>query len=175
LAVDVLILRLIHIGAGAFWVGAVFTNVLFLQPTAVALGPEGGRFSYHLARHRWFSRWVLIAAATTVLAGVVLLWTSTNGFDPELLFGPARVGFTVGGLIAILTFAFGALYVYPRTERVVRIMSDVMAAARAPAPEEQAQLARLRGELLRAGYVIVASITVATAAMATARYWSIVL
>jgi len=41
---DVLILRLIHIGAGAFWVGAVFLNVLFLQPTAMALGPEGGCF-----------------------------------------------------------------------------------------------------------------------------------
>lgn len=172
---DVLILRLIHIGAGAFWVGAVFTNVLFLQPTAVALGPEGGRFSYHLARHRWFSRWVLIAATTTVVAGVLLLWTSTNGLDPALLFGPSRVGFTVGGIVAIFTFAFGSLYVYPRTERVVRIMSDVMAAARPPAAEEQAQLGQLRGELLRAGYVIVASIAVATAAMATARYWGVVL
>ena len=37
-AMDVLILRLIHIGAGAFWVGAVFTTFLFLQPTALALG-----------------------------------------------------------------------------------------------------------------------------------------
>ena len=33
---DVLVLRLIHIGAGAFWVGAVFTFFLFVQPAAIA-------------------------------------------------------------------------------------------------------------------------------------------
>ena len=35
---DVLVLRLIHIGAGAFWVGAVFTFFLFVQPAATASG-----------------------------------------------------------------------------------------------------------------------------------------
>ena len=35
---DVLVLRLIHIGAGAFWVGAVFTFFLFVQPAAIARG-----------------------------------------------------------------------------------------------------------------------------------------
>ncbi len=168
---DILILRLIHIGVGAFWVGAVFTNVLFLQPTAIALGPEGGRFSYHLARHRRFSRIILVAAAITILAGIWLLWLSTNGLDPEQLFGPSRVGFTFGGIAAILTFAVGSLYVYPRTERVVRIMDTVMAESRAPAPEEQKELVGIRGELIRAGWVTVVGLGLATAAMATARYW----
>ena len=168
---DILILRLIHIGVGAFWVGAVFTNVLFLQPTAVALGPEGGRFSYHLARHRRFSRIILAAAAVTILAGIWLLWLSTNGLDPEQLFAASRIGFTLGGIAAILTFAVGSLYVYPRTERVVRIMGAVMAESRAPAPEEQSELVGIRGELIRAGWVTVVGLGLATAAMATARYW----
>ena len=172
---DVLILRLIHIGVGAFWVGAVFTNVLFLQPTAAALGPDGGRFSFHLARHRRFSTVILLSAATTIIAGVWLLWISTSGLDPDRLFDISRLGFTVGGLVAILTFAVGSLYVYPRTERVVRIMSSAMGESRGPSPDEQAQLGRLRAELLRAGWVTVVGLGIATASMATARYWGVVL
>ena len=168
---DVLILRLIHIGVGVFWVGAVFTNVLFLQPTAAALGPDGGRFSYHLARHRRFSRVILVSAATTILAGIWLLWITTNGLDADQVFAPSRIGFTVGGIAAVLTFALGSLYIYPRTERVVEIVGAAMAASRGPAPEEQAELGRIRGELLRAGWVTVVGLGVATAAMATARYW----
>lgn len=172
---DVLILRLIHIGVGAFWVGAVFTNVLFLQPTAAALGPDGGRFSFHLARHRRFSTVILLSAATTITAGVWLLWISTSGLDPDRLFDISRLGFTVGGLVAILTFAVGSLYVYPRTERIVRIMSSAMGESRGPRPDEQAQLGRLRAELLRAGWVTVVGLGIATASMATARYWGVVL
>lgn len=172
---DVLILRLIHIGAGAFWVGAVFTNVLFLQPTAMALGPEGGRFQFHLARHRRFSTVILLSAATTVVAGIALLWLTSSGLDPALLFDKSRLGFTVGGIVAILTFAVGSLYVYPRTERVVRIMGTAMAESRGPLPDEQAQLGRLRRELLMAGWVTVAGLALAVAAMATGRYWGVVL
>ena len=42
---DILLLRLIHIGAGAFWVGAVFTFFCFVQPAAVAVGPEATKFT----------------------------------------------------------------------------------------------------------------------------------
>lgn len=172
---DVVILRLIHIGVGAFWVGAVFTNVLFLQPTAAALGPDGGRFSFHLARHRRFSKAILLSAATTIIAGIWLLWITSSGLDPDRLLDTSRLGFTVGGIAAILTFAVGSLYIYPRTERVVRIMSSAMGESRGPSPEEQAQLGRLRGELLGAGWVTVVGLGIATAAMATARYWGVVL
>lgn len=172
---DLLILRLIHIGVGAFWVGAVFTNVLFLQPTAAALGPDGGRFSFHLARHRRFSKAILLSAVITIIAGVWLLWITTDGLDLNRLFDGSRLGFTVGGLVAILTFAVGSLYIYPRTERVLGIMGVAMAEARGPDPEEQATLGRLRAELLQAGWVTVVGLGVATAAMATARYWGVVL
>lgn len=174
-AVDVLILRLLHIVAGAFWVGAVFTNVMFLQPIAMALGPEAGKFSYHLTRHRRFPAVILASAATTVLAGIVLLWMTTNGLEAGLLLAPSRIGFTIGGIAGILTFALGSLYVFPRTQRVVGLMETAMADGRPPSPEEQAQLARIRGELLWAGWVTVAGLAVAVVTMATARYWGLLI
>lgn len=172
---DVLILRLIHIVAGSFWVGAVFTNAFFLLPTAVALGPEAAKFQYHLGRQRHFSRVILASAATTVLAGIWLLWITTDGLDPDLMFRTPNLGFTVGGVAAILTFALGSTYVYPRTERVIRIMSGAMSEGRGPSPDEQARLGRLRGELVRAGWVVVVGLSISIASMATARYWSVVL
>ena len=172
---DVLILRLIHIAAGAFWVGAVFTNVLFIQRTAVALGPDAAKFQLHLIADKRFPTWILVSAAMTVLAGLALLWLATDGFDPELLFSPARVGFTIGGVVAILTFGVGSLYVFPRTERIAGLMRRIGAAGRPPLPEEQGELLSIRGELLRAGWVVLAGVAIATLAMATARYWSVVL
>lgn len=50
-----------------------------------------------------------------------------------------------------------------------------MAESRGPNPEEQAQLGRLRAQLLQAGWVTVVGLGVAVAAMATARYWGVVL
>jgi len=110
-----------------------------------------------------------------VVAGIALLWLTSSGLDPALLFDMSRLGFTVGGIVAILTFAVGSLYVYPRTERVVRIMGTAMAESRGPLPDEQAQLGRLRRELLTAGWVTVAGLALAVAAMATGRYWGVVL
>ena len=168
---DVLILRLIHIGAGAFWVGAVFTTVLFLQPTAMAIGPAAGPFQAHLVRNRRFALVVIVSAALTVGAGIWLLWITTNGLDPDIALAPSRIGFTIGGVVAILTFAFGASYVYPRTVRVAGIVAGILAEGRPPTSDEQSQLATARAQLTSAGWVVLAGLAVAVIAMATARYW----
>ena len=172
---DILLLRLIHIGAGAFWVGSVFTFFLFVQPAAVAVGPEATRFTYQLLHHQRFSVMILAAAATTVLAGIWLLIITSNGLDPDILFDVSRLGYTVGGVSAILTFAIGALYVYPRTRVVEGILARLLAEARPPAPDEQQILARTARESRRAGWIVLFGLTIAVVAMATASYWGVVL
>ena len=172
---DVLILRLIHIVAGAFWVGAVFSTVLFLQPTAAAVGPSAGPFQVHLVRSRRFPDVIILSAIVTVLAGIWLLWITTNGLDWSLALDESRLGFTIGGIAGILTLAFGGSYVYPRTKRVANVVAGIMAAARPPTAEEQAQLGALRTQLTTAGWWVIAGLAIAVICMATARYWSLVL
>jgi uncharacterized membrane protein len=172
---DVLVLRLIHIGAGAFWVGAVFTFFLFVQPAAMAVGPEGTKFTYQLLHHRRLPAVIIAAAAITVLAGLLLLVITSNGLDPELLFGASRLGYTVGGVAAILTFGIGALYVFPRTLIVERTIGRLIAEGRPPTPDEQQTLARVGLESRRAGWIVIIGLVIAVAAMATARLWGIVL
>jgi hypothetical protein len=43
------VLRIVHILAGVFWVGAALTTILFLQSTAREVGPAAGPFMAHLA------------------------------------------------------------------------------------------------------------------------------
>ncbi len=46
------LLRLIHILAGIFWVGAILLIAGFLLPTSRATGREGARFMQHLMLKR---------------------------------------------------------------------------------------------------------------------------
>lgn len=172
---DVLVLRLIHIVAGAFWVGGVFTFFLFVQPAAMAAGPAATPFTYGLLHDRRLPYVILGSAAATVLAGIWLLVISSNGLDPALLFDEARLGYTVGGIVAILTFAVGALYVFPRTRTVERTIGVFLAEARPPTPDEQATLARAGGEARRMGWLVLTGLAVAVIAMATARLWGLFL
>jgi uncharacterized membrane protein len=171
---DVLVLRLIHIGAGAFWVGSVFTFFLFVQPTAAALGPEAQKFTYNLLHHRRLPAVILGAAVVTVLAGILLLVITSNGLDPDLLFDVSRVGYTIGGVAAILTLGVGGLYVFPRTRVVERTIGRLLAEGRPPTPEEQQTLARVARESRAAGWIVLAGLAIAVTAMATARYWGVV-
>jgi hypothetical protein len=169
--VDLVILRLVHIGVGIFWVGAVFTQFFFLLPAANAIGPAAAPFQYQLVRGRRFATAVLASAVITIGAGIWLLWITSGGLDPDLLFGSSRIGFTLGGIVAILAFAVGSAYVYPRTMRIAGILDGPMTEARPPTPDEGAALRVLGGEVLRAGWAVVAGLILSVAAMATARYW----
>lgn len=172
---DVLVLRLIHIAAGAFWVGAVFTFFLFVQPAAVAAGPAATSFTYELLHHRQLPIIILGSAAATVLAGIWLLVITSNGLDPNLLFHEARMGYTVGGVVAILTFGIGALYVFPRTRIVERTLGTLLAEGRPPTSDEQQTLARAGGEARRAGWLVIIGLAVAVVSMATASLWGLFL
>ncbi len=172
---DILLLRLVHIGAGTFWVGAVFSFFLIVQPAAAASGPSASGFIYQLLHHRRFSFIVLGSAIVTVLAGAWLLVITSNGLDSDLLFDTSRLGFTVGGIAAILTLGVGGLYVFPRTRTVERTIGTLLAEQRPPTPDEQQLLARTARESRAAGWVVIAGLSIAVVAMATARYWPVVL
>jgi hypothetical protein len=64
---------------------------------------------------------------------------------------------------------------YPPTCRVVAIGSLLESERRPTTPEEQALLARSQGVLKPLGVVVLVLVGIAAAAMATARYWFLLL
>ncbi len=65
-------LRVIHVGGGVFWAGAVWVLARFVEPTAAAAGPEGGRYLQRFAGSG-YTQAVMVAGLVTVLAGLGLL------------------------------------------------------------------------------------------------------
>ena len=129
----------------------------------------------HLLRDRRFSEVVLAAALLTGVAGAILFWRDTNGLRLASITQPQILGFTIGGLaggIALLLFLFVG---YPAGRRMIAIGSKLEAERRPPNEDEQRILAAAQSVLSRVGATVLVLLVIATAAMATARYWPLVL
>jgi uncharacterized membrane protein len=172
---DYVVLRLVHILGGAFWLGAAVTMFVFLQPTAQATAPEGQRFMLHLLRNRRFSEVVLIAAVLTGVAGAILFWRDTNGLQLELMTQPQGLGFTVGAVAGGIALVFFVFVGYPAGRRMIVIGNRLEMERRAPSEDEQRVLTSSQRVLNRLGATVLVLLVVAAAAMATARYWPLVL
>jgi uncharacterized membrane protein len=164
-----IVLRLIHILAGIFWVGAIFLITSFLIPTVRATGPEGGRFMQHLMLRRRLSVFLVIAMLLTVVSGITLyarLAAATEGAWASTAPG---IGYGVGGLAAILGAVIGGAISGPAARR--------MAALGRQAPEggglsgeQQADMQRLQRRSAVGGRITAGFLAVAAGAMAIARY-----
>jgi hypothetical protein len=172
---DWIVLRLVHVVGGAFWFGAVITNFVFVQPTVLGLGGDGQRIMVRVLRGHRFLDVVLGAAVLTGIAGAILFWRDSNGLDPAIIFGPSGVGFTLGGVAGLLALVLFVLVGYPNTKRLMAIGSRLEAERRPPTADEEALLSRSQAALRPIGVAVPVLLGVAASAMATARYWSLVL
>src|SRR5690242_20946730 len=96
------VLRLIHILAGIFWVGATIFLAAFLLPAARAVGPSAGAVMTELMQRQRLQRWINIAMTLAILAGFALY-----GIDSRISGGgfgrsPAGMTYAVGALLAIV-------------------------------------------------------------------------
>lgn len=164
------VLRVVHILAGVFWVGAALTTLLFIQPTARELGPAAGPFMMHLAGRKRLIDYVLSAAGLTVLAGLLMYWRVSGGLDPDWIASAPGISLTIGALCAIAAFAIGGSIVRPGIMATVAIGRAVAASGGAPTPEQAAQMQAIQRRSIAAGKAIVPLLLVAVIGMAAARY-----
>lgn len=164
------VLRIIHILAGVFWVGAALTVILFIQPTAREVGPAAGPFISHLAGRKRLVEFVLGAGGLTVLAGLLLYWRDSAGLNPDWIGSAEGVALTVGALCAIAALAIGGSVIRPGIRASLAIGREVAAGGGPPTPEQAARLQALQERAHTAGKVIVPLLIVAVVAMASARY-----
>jgi uncharacterized membrane protein len=166
-----LLLRLIHVVLGVFWVGAVIFVTLFLLPSLQATGPAGGAVMQQLAQVRRLPLWLMGATTLTVLSGIGLYWHDSLGFTSStwLASGPGRT-FGLGGALAITAAVVGMAVNSPTAKRLGAVAGRIQASGRAPSPEDAADIQRLQGRLVKASLVVTGLVVLATTAMAVARY-----
>ncbi len=164
------VLRIVHILAGVFWVGAAVSTILFLQPTAREVGPAAGPFMAHLAGKKRLADWVLGAGGLTILAGLLMYWRVSGGLDVDWLTSAQGVSLTIGALCAIAAFSLGLSVVRPTIMAMLAIGREVAASGGPPTPEQGAQLQALQKRGTAVGQVVLPLLVVAVAGMAAARY-----
>jgi uncharacterized membrane protein len=77
----ILFLRIVHILAGALWVGAAVAYFAFFGPTVKSMGAAGGQFMQHLMERRKYPIFMTVASALTILAGVPLYLSASGGLQ----------------------------------------------------------------------------------------------
>jgi hypothetical protein len=164
------VLRIVHILAGAFWVGAAVVVFVFLQPAAREVGPAAGPLMMHLAQKKRLPDIVLGAAGITILAGLLMYWRVSGGFDPDWIGSASGIAITVGALSAIVAVALGGSVVRPSMLAAAAVGRQVAASGGPPTPEQAAQIQVLQDRVRATGKVIVPLLLFATAAMAAASY-----
>ena len=167
--VYVILLRILHIFAGVFWVGAAAIFVLFIAPTAAATRPESQKFVNYLLRQRRFVTWILIAATLAILAGLLLYWQDSAGFQASWIVSPTGLGFTAWALAALL--AYGVLHMARRNLRRLGTQAQqIQSGGQPPTPDQAAELQRLQQRQNRLGYIGLVLLTLALLGMSVARY-----
>jgi len=166
-----LLLRIVHIVLGVFWVGAVVFIALLLMPSVRAAGPAGGAVMQQIIQTRRLSVWLMAAAVLTVLSGIGLYWHDSAGFTSTAWLG-SRQGrvFGLGGILAISAMIIGMAVNSPAGRKLGELGAQVQASGRPPTPDQTATIQRLQERLGRATVVVAALLALAAAAMAVARY-----
>jgi len=164
------VLRIVHIVAGAFWVGSAIVVFRFLQPAAREVGPAAGPLMANIAQKRRLPDITLGAAGFTILAGLLMYWRDTRGLDPDLIGTAFGITITLGAIAAIVAVGFGASVVRPNMLAAMAIGQEVAASGGPPTPEQAAKVQELQGRVRSAGNVIVPLLVFAVVAMASARY-----
>jgi hypothetical protein len=162
-------LRIVHILAGVAWVGIVGFFVLFLMPTAAALGGQATPVMVHINKRLHLTVVIPIVAILNIVAGLILYWRTSRGLDLEWITSPSGLGFTVGGLSAIVAFAIGATVVRHAADRMEELGETLLSAGRPPTPEEGAEIGVLLGKLRVWGRVVLALLTLTVIAMASSQ------
>jgi uncharacterized membrane protein len=165
-----IVLRIIHIVAGVFWVGSVLFMASILMPTVQAVGPSAGPVMEHLVRVRRAPLRLMGAMILVILSGIALYWKDSAGFQSGWMrSGPG----TVFGLGAILSIAGGAIGMgtsAPAGKRLTALTAAIKARGGPPAPEEIAEMQRLQARIRSGSQLVAVLLVLATIAMAVARY-----
>lgn len=170
MSAELLVLRLVHVVGGIFWVGSGLFTSFFLIPAITAAGPAAGPVMSGLQQRRLFLVLPLVAVAT-MLSGLRLMWIVSGGFRPEYFQSRSGGVFAFAAGASVVAFALSLLVARPAAMRSMRLAAEL---ARAPEGEGRATLtaalARARRTGAIAGIMAVALLIVAASGMAVARY-----
>jgi hypothetical protein len=161
------ILRIIHIFSAVIWVGTTYSMVMFIGPTAQAVGTDAAKFMQHFTQKSGLTKRMSIVGGLTVLSGLLMYGKLFRGLA-NLNTGNG-LALTFGGLFGIL-----ALVVGTRMAGVIKAMRSLGAemAGKVPTPEQGARLGALQAQLGKLGAVNAILMSLALLGMTLSEYFA---
>jgi len=138
--------RVAHVLFGTFWAGSVFFAVLYLNPSVIEAGPEGGKVMGILQRRGWMNA-VIVIALVTVLSGFYLLWSMSGHFSSGFMGSRSGILLSVGMLAGLVALCIGLFGTVPANRRMGAIAAGAAGRGGPPSPEEVAEMTRLRDRI----------------------------
>ena len=150
-----IVLRLVHIGGGAMWVGMMAFMTLYLTPALNDVGPDAAKVMQALQKQKIMIVMPVIALLT-ILSG---LWMMSRLYAGPSDFSRSRFGMAlnVGALSAIIAFLIGVV-----------VMRPLMVKSMTTKDPAEAQKLRARGATLSKW--VTRLLMLALGAMAVGRY-----
>jgi uncharacterized membrane protein len=165
-----IVLRIIHIVSGVFWVGTTLFLAGFLVPAVRASGPAAGPIMEQLGQVRRLPLYMMAAAILVVVSGGVLMWLDAAAAPGVWMRSwPGRI-FSLGGALAIVGGVVGSAVNSPAGRRLGAIVAGARARGGPPNADELAEMTRLQARLATATNWVAVLLVLATVAMAMARY-----
>ena len=165
----VIVLRILHIFSGIFWVGAALMLTFFISPTVNATKEAGQGFMRHFMGNTRFQLFMWASALTTVIAGTILYGINSSWFKPGWMMSGPGIGFGVAAFFAILGFIVG-VFQGKNSSAMAMLGGQIQAQGQPPSPEQAAQLQKLGKALATGGTLNAVFLILATIGMAIARY-----
>ncbi|HEX8991658.1 MAG TPA: hypothetical protein VF784_08250 [Anaerolineales bacterium] len=163
----VIVLRLVHILSGVFWLGSAMVSAFFLGPAVAATGEAGQKMMGHMITKGRMSVRITGAAILTVLAGAGLYWIDSHGLTSAWTSSGPGWGFGIGALFALAGLGLG-LQVGVNATKLGKI---AVAAQGKPSPDDLAQMQAAQRRMEFFSKTSTALLILALVCMATARYW----
>ena len=164
-----IILRLLHIACGVFWAGAAIYLAAFISPAVQALGADGGKFMQQLAKTNKLPLVMTLAATTNIIAGILLLWKLSNGFQYDWMTSRHGLVLNAGVVLGIIAYLEGLLVTRPNIIKINALGAKL--AIDGPPNAEQLQLLNgYRQKVLNANKIAAFLLALTVISMGLVRY-----
>jgi len=161
-----LVLRILHIGAGAFWVGATLQLAFFIKPALKEKGGTGQKFIDYLVTQKRFGTDSAGAGGMAGIAGILLYWHDSQGLTSAWMHSSAGIGFAIGAVLGLIAFVSGVI-----TDRQLKAMAELRAQfGDTPSEEQTSQLQLLDKQVSTNLNICAAALSISVWIMAVSRY-----
>jgi uncharacterized membrane protein len=168
--IGMIILRIIHIFGGIFWIGVLWYNVIFFLPRIKKLGQERGRVMQTLTAPP-FQQYMTGAGLAPVLSGILMFWRTSGGFSRAWLGTSNGIVLLIAALLGLYVVVEGLIVQRPAGLRMAALGRQAASAGGPPNPAIMREMEELSSRMERAATRYAYLTALAVFGMATFRYW----